>query len=107
MQKFVEQFIEDHTQIDDSVTEDMIAVGHESEFIGVTDLKGFLSGFSLIEGPFNVKDKKPQHLDKVLAFIGDDCHMCIYDCGSFVDHEDASWELRGVELWMPIPDLVK
>lgn len=75
--------------------------------VDVKSLEGFLSDFTLVRGPFNVKDKKPKHSEKVLAFIGGDCHMCIYDCGSFVDHEDASWELRGVELWMPMPELIK
>lgn len=76
--------------------------------VDVDDLRNFLSGFTLIEGPFRIEDKEPEVDQTVLAFNGRTWEQCYYDQDAFLlddgNHEPV---FEDVTHWMPMPDPIK
>lgn len=75
--------------------------------VDVKSLENFLSGFTLIRGPFKVEDKDPEIEKTVLAFNGQIWEQCYFDGEQFLLDGDLQLVFEDVTHWMTMPDPVK
>lgn len=100
-QDFVETWIEENTEYLSDYCGEGVAV------IEPSALREFLSGFTLIRGPFKVEDKDPEIEKTVLAFNGHIWEQCYFDGDEFLLDGDLQLVFEDVTHWMPMPDPVK
>lgn len=105
MQKFVEEWIEKNkNQLTGPFTGPLAS---HVVSIPPEPLREFLSGFTLIRGPFKVEDKKPENGQEVLAFNGEKWEKCLFENGVFLLGIYLECDFDYVTHWMPMPDPVK
>ncbi|AHN84863.1 hypothetical protein Phi2_0054 [Vibrio phage phi 2] len=105
MQKFVEEWIEKNKNqymgpFSGPLASHVVSIPPEP-------LREFLSGFTLIPGPFKVEDKDPEIEKTVLAFNGQIWEQCYFDGEEFLLDGDLQLVFENVTHWMPMPDPVK